>query len=271
MRYLKSMIPLLLLIFLVACSSNENKEKFINNKTYDEKPKVENFATEVNEAKEENKEIMSKESTYEDESIINKIVLEEQARLQYDESVAIEYKGKKLIITGNKEFKDIDEFQVYYNDIVIPEEILDFKFDSLKIIEKQNKDWYFTDEKILSDGELNRIFKREISHDNVNMIKINYGNLKGTISMSIFRKDDKLNSELIKHYDKIVKRENKKGIYYIFEDDFELFKGIYFEEKRENGYKSYIDLEYYNDSQWNIDKALKLQKALEDLFKNLKL
>ena len=68
-----------------------------------------------------------------------------------------------------------------------------------------------------------------------------------------------------------VKRENKNGKYYIFEDDYESFKGIYFEEKREDGYKSYIDLEYYNDEQWSIDKALKLQGALEDLFKNLNL
>jgi len=271
MRYLKSIAPLFLVIFLVACSSNENKENFINDKTYDEKPKVENIVGEANKAKVDNNDIISNESTKEEESIINKIVLEEQAKLQYDESVAIEYKGKKLIITGNKEFRNIEKFQEYYNDIIIPEEILDFKFDSLKVTEKEYKEWYFSDEKILSDGELNRIFKRVINQDNINIIKIKYSNLKGTISMSIFRKDDKLNSELIKRYEKIVKRENKNGKYYIFEDEYEEFKGIYFEEKRENGYKSYIDLEYYNDEQLSIDKALKLQGALEELFENLSL
>ncbi len=271
MRYLKSIVPLFLVMFLVACSSNGNNNNFINDKNYDEKSNSENFVGEVNQVKVDNNDIISKKSTLEEESIINKIVLEEQAKLQYDESVAIEYKGKKLIITGNKEFRNIEEFEVYYNDIIIPEEILNFKFDSLKVTEKENNDWYFSDEKILSDGEINRIFKRVINHDNINLIKIKYSNLKGTISLSIFRKDDKINSELIKHYNKIVKRENKNAKYYIFEDDFELSKGIYFEEKRENGYKSYIDLEYYNDEQWSIDKALKLQSSLEELFKNLNL
>jgi len=269
MRYLKSIVPLFLVIFLVACSFNEDKENFINDKTYNGKTKVENFVGEANKAKIDNNEMISKESTEEEESIINKMVLEEQAKLQYDESIAIEYKGKKLIITGNKEFKDIEKFKEYYNGIIIPEEILDFKFDSLKITEKENKEWYFSDEKILSDGELNRIFKRVINHENINLIKVKYSNLKGTISMSIFRKNNKLNAELIKRYNKMVKRENKNAKYYIFEDDCEAFKGIYFEEKRENGYKAYIDLEYYNDEQWSIEKALNLQSAIEELFNNL--
>lgn len=261
MKILKILLPLCLIVMLSACSSTVKKSE-IYEREVEPKADVQEMAKEPNHE--------DYEAITDDKNAIEKVVLEEQTKLEYDEKIAVDFNGKKMIIKGNNEFDSIEDFNKYYDDMKIKEKIDDFKFSSITVNE-QDGVWYFDSSKILTQGELNRISKRDVLKENINNIVLEYTSLKGTISLTVFRDTEKIDDSIAKGYKGTIIKEDNNAIYHIFEDDSAVFKGVYYEQKRENGYKAYIDLAYYDQSKWTVSHVLKMRDSLNELFEKLNL
>lgn len=275
MKKLIYVIPILLALNLSSCSSNlngearfkHNNEAIQENQEVQESPQIQEMNAADNETNEESNE-ESKSKISAEKAAIEKIVIDQQSKLLYDEEIAIEYKGKKMTVRGKSKFTDIEDFNEFYEDIHIQKKIEEFTFNNI-VVNENKGEWYFEDKKILTQGELNRISKREISKDNINNIKVEYSNIKGTISINVFKDEENVDHLITNAYKSIIKKEDKNAVYYIFEDADNIFKGIFYEEKKDDGYKAYIDLAYYNQTNWNVSEALELRGGLRSFFEKL--
>lgn len=253
MKGIKVFLLMVIALALSACSSEDITNEILNEKAV---------------AKDEMR--VQEESNVSKKEDINRIVEEQQSKMQYDDSITLQYKGKKLVITGNSKFTDIDEFNKYYDDIKIQEKIDSFEFESITVNENTGV-WHFDDSMINSEGELNRIFKRDILKENIESLDMVYSNGTGFITVMVQKQNEDKLALIPNEFSRLVKKEDKNVAYYIIEGDEDIYNGIIYEEKKEDGYVAFINLEYYNQSSWDSVYALKLKGKLERLFKNLNL
>lgn len=161
---------------------------------------------------------------------LNSIIEDEREKLKYDEAINIEFKGKKVVITGVQPLEKIEEIKEYYPTVNIPSNIENYNFERALIFENSIGNYYISDEKIVSQEELGRVYKRELNVNNIKYINLRYGKNSKYIILNIYVGENTYNEEkLNEKYNVEVIQENEVKYSILREKSDNSMKGIYFE------------------------------------------
>lgn len=197
---------------------------------------------------------------------LNNIIEDEREDLKYDEAINIEFKGKKIVITGVQPLKNIDEIKGYYPSINIPTSLNGYDFEKVLIFENSIRNYYISDEKIVSQEELGRVYKRELKANNVKYINLKYSKNNKSMVLNIYVGENTYDKEKLKDkYNIHIVEEN--GIKYsiLKEKKDNTMKGIYFElDVNKENYAININMVQGTDNEGMSEKEIReLLKAMD--------
>lgn len=197
---------------------------------------------------------------------LNNIIEDEREDLKYDEAINIEFKGKKVVITGVQPLKNIDQIKGYYPSINIPTSLNGYNFEKALIFENSIRNYYISDEKIVSQEELGRVYKRELKANNVKYINLKYSKNNKSMVLNIYVGENTYDKEKLKDkYNIHIVEEN--GIKYsiLKEKKDNTMKGIYFElDVNKENYAININMVQGTDNEGMSEKEIReLLKAMD--------
>ena len=189
---------------------------------------------------ESNKEFLSNPIEEEEELIgdidvndikkLNSIIEDEREKLRYDEAINIEFKGKKIVITGVQPLENIDEIKGYYPSINIPATVDRYNFERALIFENSIANYYVSDEKIVSQEELGRVYKRDLKANNIKYLNLKYIKNNKSLILNIYVGEDTYDEDKLKSkYNVEIAEANGVQYSILKEKNSNAMKGIYFE------------------------------------------